>query len=448
MDAVVFAGRNSVEVRRIPRAEIEAPGDAVVRVDLAAICGSDLHPYNCREPCDVGTVFGHEFVGTVEELGADAALSSGPAGGPAAATHDLAVGQRVFSPFSTACGSCDACAVGLSARCSAAQLFGWRLDGRGLHGGQAQFVRVPLARSTLLPLPAGLDPEDALLLGDIFTTAVFAAVNAGVLEGGSWGGGGPAELQLETFFRAWDAQDGLAAAPASGAPAGAPREVYVVVGCGPVGVLAAAVLSHALRMRHALEHALGGVAASHAALPLVLAVDSVPSRLVAARAAGAVAVALPPPSADASSEAAAAGAVREALAAATATSEVADGAPARPPRVVATLECVGAPSALRLAFDTLSPGGVLSSVGVNTTPHFPFSPGEAYDKNLALRCGRCPARSLLPWSARILASMRASGVDVRDLVISHRLPLSDAPRAYVAFNAREDGWEKVVLRPW
>jgi threonine dehydrogenase-like Zn-dependent dehydrogenase len=103
---------------------------------------------------------------------------------------------------------------------------------------------------------------------------------------------------------------------------------------------------------------------------------------------------------------------------------------------------------LRLAFDLLSPGGVLSSVGVHTALHYPFSPGEAYDKNLSLRCGRCPVRSLVPWAARILASMHAAGVDVRGLVITHRLALRDAPRAYEAFNAREAGWGKVVLRPW
>lgn len=448
MDAVVFSAPRAVEVRRVPLPCIEAPTDAIVKVDVAAICGSDLHPYNCREPCDTGTVFGHEFVGRIVALGdlaarVDPEAVSDPDTITLAALHNLHVGQRVFAPFTTACGACEPCMASLSARCTSAQLFGWRLDGHGLHGGQAQFVRVPLARSTLVPLPPAVSPEDALLLGDILSTAVFCAVNAGVLEGGFWRGGGSAASQLEAFFEAFDS---AAAATARGDATSAPRRVpsaspakgapcYVVVGCGPVGLLATAATVLLLRLRRELEAAADSPLSP---APRVFAVDSVPSRLAAARTCGAEAVLLPPPSASAP---AAVAAVFDVLAASAVPATA-------PPRVVAALECVGSPSALRLAFDVLAPGATLSSVGVHTAPAYPFSPGEAYDRNITLRCGRCPARSLIPWAARIVHQMRADGMDPGALVISHRLPLAEAPRAYASFDAREDGWGKVILRPW
>ena len=447
MDAVVFSAPRAVEVRRVPLPCIEAPTDAIVRVDVAAICGSDLHPYNCREPCDTGTVFGHEFVGRIVELGdlaarVDPETASDPDAISLAPLHNLHVGQRVFAPFTTACGACEPCVAGLSARCTSAQLFGWRLDGRGLHGGQAQFVRVPLARSTLVPLPPAISHEDALLLGDILATAVFCAVNAGVLEGGFWRGGRSAASQLEAFFEAFDAaarRDAMAphVAPSVASPAHGPP-CYVVVGCGPVGLLATAVTVLLLRLRRELE-AVAGLSPA----PRVLAVDSVPSRLAAARTCGAETVLLPPPSASATDTGAAAAA---AVCGAVASPAAPPATP--PPRVVAALECVGSPAALRLAFDVLAPGATLSSVGVHTAPAYPFSPGEAYDRNVTLRCGRCPARSLIPWAARVVQLMRAAGTDPGALVISHRLPLTEAPRAYASFDAREDGWGKVILRPW
>jgi threonine dehydrogenase-like Zn-dependent dehydrogenase len=127
----------------VPEPSIEAGGDAIVRVSLAAICGSDLHPWAGRERgYDAGTVPGHESVGEVVAVGAE--------------VNRLAVGDRVHAPFSTSCGSCRPCREGLTSRCIQGQLFGWRQEGRGLHGMQAELVRVPFADTTLVPLAEGL----------------------------------------------------------------------------------------------------------------------------------------------------------------------------------------------------------------------------------------------------------------------------------------------------
>ena len=194
---------------------LEAPTDVLVEVSLTAICGSDLHVYHEREKgIDPGTTLGHEFVGEVVEVGE--------------AVSTLVRGVRVASPFTTSCGRCFFCARGLTCRCPEGQLFGWVEKGRGLPGTQAERVRVPLADSTLVPLPDSVPDEDALLLGDVLPTGWFCADLAGVDPSGS----------------------------------------YAVIGCGPVGLMA--IL--ACRERGAER---------------VLAIDSVPQRLARARALGA-----------------------------------------------------------------------------------------------------------------------------------------------------------------
>ncbi len=141
---------------------IASPSDAIVQVDVAGMCGSDLHPFFGREKgLDRGTVMGHEFVGKVIETGSSVKC--------------VTVGDRVYAPFSTNCGVCFYCRAGLTSRCEQGQLFGWRSRGFGLHGGQAERVRVPLADSTLMKVPEGLSDESALLLGDNFSTGFYCA---------------------------------------------------------------------------------------------------------------------------------------------------------------------------------------------------------------------------------------------------------------------------------
>lgn len=197
MRGLVLAGPGRVDVRSdLPDPAVEVPSDALVRVRLAGICGSDLHPYEGREAVAWGLVPGHEAAGEVVAVGSS--------------VRRHRPGDRVFLPFSTSCGECGPCRRGLSSRCVVGRLFGWappEAPSRGLPGTQAEYVRVPHADGTLLGLPAGRSFIDGLLLGDNFTT-------------GYWG----ARRALE------DVQ--------ADAPLG------VVLGCGAVGLSAITVLRH------------------------------------------------------------------------------------------------------------------------------------------------------------------------------------------------------------
>lgn len=186
MKAITFQGVESVTFEDVPEPMLEEPGDALVDVAVAGLCGSDLHPYFGREVgIDRGTVLGHEFVGRVAAVGRD--------------VRTLTVGARVVAPFTTSCGACFPCRTGLTARCELGQLFGWVEDGRGLQGCQAERVRVPLADSTLVGVPDALEDDAvALLAGDVLSTALFGSELADIHDG----------------------------------------DVVAVVGCGPVGVLA------------------------------------------------------------------------------------------------------------------------------------------------------------------------------------------------------------------
>jgi threonine dehydrogenase-like Zn-dependent dehydrogenase len=171
---LVLAGREKIEFRSdLPDPAIKEPGDAILAVRRAGICGSDLHPYLGREPTAWGLVAGHEASGEIVEVGSDVRLFS--------------PGDRVFLPFTTSCGVCPACVSGLSSRCEQGRLFGWGSPDAGaevgLHGTQAERVRVPLADTTLVALPPDLDFDDGVLLGDNFTTGFYCARQGGIAEG-------------------------------------------------------------------------------------------------------------------------------------------------------------------------------------------------------------------------------------------------------------------------
>ena len=173
MRALTFRGIENIAFETVADPRIEAPADAVIKIELSAICGSDLHPYFGRERgLDAGTVMGHEAVGQVVEVGAD--------------VKRLRPGDRVATPFTTNCGECFYCREGLTSRCTRGQLFGWVEGGRGLHGLQAEYARVPLADSTLVRLPDDVPSDIALLLGDVLSTGRFCADMAGVRDGGTY----------------------------------------------------------------------------------------------------------------------------------------------------------------------------------------------------------------------------------------------------------------------
>lgn len=346
MRALCFHAPGDVRCDTLPDPVPISAGDVVVRVELGAICGSDLHVWRGDEVgLDAGTVLGHEFLGEVVAVGA----------GP----QRFAVGSRVLAPFTTSCGACFYCARGLTCRCERGELFGWVENGVGLHGAQAEYVRVPHADSTLLAVPDGAPPEQALLAGDVLSTGLYTA------EAGDVG----------------------------------PSRSVVVVGCGPVGLMAI-------------------VAARELGAERVLAVDGVPERRALATLFGAQALDL--------------GQAVEAVLAETG-GRGAD----------SVLEAVGSPAATRTALELVRPGGTLAACGVHTERHLAFSPGEAYDKNLTYRAGRCPARVYAPRALQIVRTRKYP----LEAVFSHDLPLEQGPRAYELFERKLDGCTKVLLRP-
>jgi threonine dehydrogenase-like Zn-dependent dehydrogenase len=184
--ATVWRAPGRVELADEAWPEVVEPRDAVVRVQRAAICGTDLHPYRGEIPgFRPGTVMGHEFVGVVEAAGPEAGV---------------APGARVVGSDVIACGGCWWCRRGAHYQCEQVSLFGYgEVVGTYVPGGQAEAVRVPFADTVLLPVPAGVDDDAAVFVGDVLTTGWAAAAQAEVAEG----------------------------------------DVVAVVGCGPVGLCAA-----------------------------------------------------------------------------------------------------------------------------------------------------------------------------------------------------------------
>ena len=348
MQALTFGGIETIVHQSVPDPEILQPTDAIVRITLSGICGSDLHVYHGRETgIDNGTVMGHEFVGTITEAGNG--------------IKKFKKGSRVLSPFTTSCGACFYCRNGLTCRCENGGLFGWVQKGHGLQGAQAQYVRVPMADTTLIPLSSDLSEEKGLLLGDIFSTGYFCAENAGVNN----------------------------------------RGTYLVIGCGPVGLMTI-------------------LAAKDLGAENLFAIEHSNERLQMAKEFGATP--LNPLEAD----------VRSAILNAT------DGRGAD-----AVMEAVGSPEAIRLAIDLLRPGGTISSVGVHTAKNFSFSPGEAYDKNLVYKIGRCPARYYADKLLREQVIQRYPA----EKIITHHFQLNNGAKAYEVFDKKLDNCIKAVLHP-
>jgi len=347
MQALTFGGIEKIDFSNVADPAIINPDDAIVKISLAGICGSDLHVYHGREMgLDNGTVMGHEFTGIIEEAGA--------------AVKRFKKGDRVLSPFTTSCGECFYCRTGLTCRCEKGSLFGWVQHGHGLQGAQANYVRVPMADHTLLPLSNDLNGKKGLLLGDVFSTGFFCADNADITH----------------------------------------KSICVVIGCGPVGLMSI-------------------VAAKHLGAPVVIAIDTVDARLEQAGNFGALPIN-------------AAGSDPKDEVMIRTNGHGADIA----------MEAVGSDKALLLAMDLLRPGGTISSVGVHTTENFSFSPGQAYDKNLTYKTGRCPAHF---YAEKLLREEIPQRFPIED-IITHEFPLNEGPIAYEVFDKKKDYCIKAVLR--
>lgn len=178
MLAMNYRGPGRVRASHKPMPEILHPQDAIVRVTRSCICGSDLHLYHGNVPdTRVGTTFGHEFTGVVEEIGAD--------------VRNLKVGDQVLVPFNIACGRCVFCQQGLYGNCHESNpeatavggIFGYSHTAGGYDGGQAEYVRVPYADVGPTVIPAGMDLDDAVLLTDVVPTGYQAAEMGGIQVG-------------------------------------------------------------------------------------------------------------------------------------------------------------------------------------------------------------------------------------------------------------------------
>ncbi len=393
MRATCWTGRNSVEVLDVPEPRILNSRDAIVRITSTAICGSDLHLYDGYIPTmRKGDILGHEFMGEVVEIGA---------GVPA---ERLRPGDRVVVPFPIACGSCAACTSGLWSCCENSNpnaalaeklmghpvcgIFGYSHLTGGFPGGQAQYARVPFADVGPLKIEGDLPDEQVLFLSDILPTGYMGAELCDITPG----------------------------------------DVVAVWGCGPVGqfAIASAKLLGAER---------------------VIAIDRVPERLRLAREkAGATDVvdyAQTP--------------VLDAL------NDLTGG---RGPD--ACIDCVGLeavagnplahaydrgkqaarmeterPQALREAIMACRSGGTVSIMGVYGGLMDKFPIGALMNRSIQVRSGQCHVhRYLQP----LLERIRRGDIDP-GFVVTHTLPLEEAPAGYELFKNKQDGCIKVVLKP-
>ncbi|HET9981362.1 MAG TPA: zinc-dependent alcohol dehydrogenase [Ktedonobacterales bacterium] len=206
MKATCWMGEGSVKVQDVPDPKILNARDAIVKVTATAICGSDLHLYDGYIPTmEKGDILGHEFMGEVVEVGSE--------------VRNLKVGDRVVVPFPISCGNCWSCQHGLFSLCensnpnaaiaetlmghAPAGIFGYSHMMGGYAGGQAQYARVPYADVGPIKVPDDLTDEQALFLSDIFPTGYMAAENCNIHPGdiiAIWGAGPVGQLAIKCAY--------------------------------------------------------------------------------------------------------------------------------------------------------------------------------------------------------------------------------------------------------
>jgi len=389
MKANCYFDKTDVRVEEVPDPTIVNPRDAIVKVTLAAICGSDLHLYNGLVPTMMkGDILGHEFMGEVVEVGS--------------AVKNLRAGDRVVVPFPISCGSCFFCERKLFSLCentnpnawmaekmwgySPAGVYGYSHMLGGYAGGQAEYVRVPFADVGPLKIPPGLSDEQVLFLGDIYPTGYMAAENCSIQPG----------------------------------------DTVAVWGCGPVGQFA--IKSAAM---------LGA--------ERVIGIDRVPERLRMARErSGAEVLNYEEVDIYEALKDMTAGRGPDACIDAV-------GMEAHAPGVVGAYDAVkqtmmlesDRPHALRQAIMACRNGGTVSVAGVygGFIDKVPF--GSFMNRSLTLKTGQTHVhRYLRP----LLERIEKNEIDP-SFVITHRMRLDEAPDGFEIFKHKEDECIKVVLRP-
>jgi threonine dehydrogenase-like Zn-dependent dehydrogenase len=392
MRANVWSGRNTVQVENVPDPKILNNRDAIVKITSTAICGSDLHLYDGYIPTmEKGDILGHEFMGEVVETGRG--------------VENLQVGDRVVVPFPIACGNCWACQHELYSVCEnsnpnwglsekafghgTAGIFGYSHLTGGYAGGQAEYARVPYADVGPIKIEDDLPDEQVLFLSDIFPTGYMGAEMCNITGG----------------------------------------EVIAVFGAGPVGqfAIASAVMLGAEQ---------------------VIAIDQYDYRLqMAVNKAGATATINFGEDADIVEQ-------LKQLTGGRGPDAVIDavgmeawhghGAIAAVDRVkqAARLESDRG-LALRDAILACRPGGIVSVIGVYGGLMDKFPTGAFMNKGLTMRTGQCHVQKYL----RPLYEHVKNGDIDPSFVITHRLPLGEAPNGYETFKHKQDECVKVVLKP-
>jgi len=389
MKAICWYDKNDVQVEHVPDPTLLNPRDAVIKITCTAICGSDLHLYNGLIPTmKAGDILGHEFMGEVVEVGH--------------AVKNLRVGDRVVVPFPIACGACFFCTNELFSLCensnpnawmaeklwghSPAGLFGYSHLLGGFAGGQAEYVRVPFANVGPLKIPEHLTDDQVLFLSDIFPTGYMGAEMCNIQPG----------------------------------------DTIAVWGCGPVGQFAmkSAFLLGAER---------------------VIGIDRFPERLRMARErVGAETInyeeANPLPELKEMTGGRGPDACIDAV-----------GMEAHTPGFVGAYDRAkqalmletDRPIALREAIMACRNGGTVSVIGVYGGFIDKFPMGSMMNRSITIRTGQCHVhRYLKPLLERI-----QNGEIDPSFVITHHMPLSQAPEGYAMFKDKQDECIKVVLKP-
>jgi len=402
MKAVVFRGIGDIRLENVREPKIKESNDAIVRLTASAICGTDLHMIRGTLPgMKPGTILGHEGVGIVEEVGKN--------------VRNLTVGERVVIPSTIACGNCSYCRAGYYAQCDNANpmgklagtaFFGGPIESGAFDGLQAEYARVPFANVGLVKLPDQVSDDQAILMSDIFPTGYFGADLAEIKPG----------------------------------------DTVAVFGCGPVGqfVIASAILMDAGR---------------------VIAIDRVHSRLEMARGQGAEVINF--------DEEHPVLAIREmtdgigvdrAVDAVGVDADHAERGPAAKTAKASKKEYEQelreiapktnphngnwrpgrAPSqALEWAVESLAKAGTLSIIGVYPMKAKWFPIGLAMNRNITMRMGNCNHRKYVP---KLVEMVRSGAVNPAS-ILTQVQPLTSVIEAYKAFDARQEGWVKVELRP-
>ncbi len=389
MKAVVWMGRNSVSVEDVPEPKILNSRDAIVRITSTGICGSDLHMYDGYIPTmQKGDVLGHEFMGEVVEVGEG--------------VNNLTVGDRVVVPFPISCGGCTACESGLFASCensnpnswmaekmlghSPGGIYGYSHMFGGYAGGQAEYARVPFADVGPLKIENGFTDEQVLFLSDILPTGYMGAEIA--------------EIQ--------------------------PGDTVAVWGCGPVGQFA---------IRSAWLFGAGRV----------IAIDRFAERLAMAREHGG-AETLDYTQVDLldTIKEMTAGRGPDRCIDAVGMEAHGTGIQYAYDRTKHAMRMeTDRPIALREAIMACRNGGTVSVIGAYGGFVDKFPIGALINRSLTIRAGQAHVQRYM---RPLLARIEKGEIDPT-FVITHTLPLADAPKGYEIFKNKQDECVKVVLKP-